>query len=120
MRIGEFARRAGVTPSKVRFYEGRGLLPHADRSANGYRAYGPDDLKVIAFIDRARALGFTLADIARFMSRTAEDRRAKIGLAEVFEAKLSEIDAHLAEVQARRAGLVEMLADLRAGAHAKP
>jgi len=112
MLIGEFARRAGVTPSKVRFYEGRGLLPAAQRSDNGYRRYGVDDLRVIAFIDRARALGFTLADVTRFMRRPVEERRAKTGLTEALQVKLDEIDAHLLEVQARRRAIVEMLADL--------
>lgn len=112
MRIGEFARRAGVTPSKVRFYEGRGLLPAADRSANGYRTYGSDDLRVIAFIGRARALGFTLADVARFMRRPVEQRRAKMGLAAALQQKLDEIDAHLLEVQARRLAVAEMLAEV--------
>jgi MerR family copper efflux transcriptional regulator len=112
MRIGEFARRAGVTPSKVRFYEGRGLLPAADRSANGYRSFGVNDLQVIAFIDRARALGFTLADVTRFMRRPAGERRAKVGLAAALQEKLREIDAHLLEAQARRSAVVQMLAEL--------
>src|SRR5579875_2839863 len=57
MLIGEFARTAGVTPSRVRFYEARGLLCGAVRLDNGYRHYGPDDLKMIGLIDRARQFG---------------------------------------------------------------
>lgn len=113
MRIGEFARRAGVTASKVRFYERRGLIPDADRAPNGYRSYSADDLRVIAFVDRARALGFSLADIARFMKRPAAERRAKIGLADALRAKLREIDTHLAAVRARRTALVDMLTEIR-------
>ena len=60
MKIGEFARRAGVGASKVRFYEARGLLPPSARSANGYRSYDEADLRVIGFVDRARALGCAL------------------------------------------------------------
>jgi MerR family copper efflux transcriptional regulator len=115
MRIGEFAKRAGVSPSKIRFYEGRGLLPDAARSANGYRDYDATDLRVIGFIDRARALGFSLGDVARFMQRPLEERRAKHGLVEALEAKLAEIDDHLAEVQVRRQDVVALLAELRIG-----
>ena len=68
---------------------------------------------MIAFVDRGRALGFSLADIARFMSRPKEERRAKAGLTEALETKLAEIDALLNEIQTRRAALLDMLAELR-------
>jgi MerR family copper efflux transcriptional regulator len=118
MRIGEFARRAGVSPSKIRFYEARGLLPAAERSTNGCRSYGASDLRIVSFIARARALGFTLADIAQFMSRPATERHAKHGLQRALEAKLAEIEGHLSEVQARRDVVKALLADLRARATA--
>jgi MerR family transcriptional regulator, copper efflux regulator len=117
MRIGEFAKRAGLSASKIRFYEGRGLLPDAARSANGYRDYGATDLRVIGFIDRARALGFSLSDVARFMKRPVEERRAKHGLVEALEAKLAEIDDHLAEVRSRRQHVVALLTEMRIGHH---
>jgi MerR family copper efflux transcriptional regulator len=115
MRIGEFARRAGVSTSKIRFYESRGLLPDASRSANGYRTYDATDLRIVTFIDRARALGFSLGDIASFMNRPVEERRAKTGLVEALKAKLAEIDAHLIEVQDRRSEVVALLTELRGG-----
>jgi DNA-binding transcriptional MerR regulator len=117
MRIGEFAQRAGVSTSKIRFYEAHGLLPDAARSANGYRNYDVADLRIVTFISRARALGFSLEDIARFMRRPAQERRAKTGLMEALEGKLAEIDAHLSEVQVRRDGILELMAELRTGAH---
>jgi len=115
MRIGEFAKRAGVSTSKVRFYEGRGLLPDAPRSANGYRTYDATDQRIVTFIDRARALGFSLKDIALFMRRPAEERRAKKGLVRALEAKLAEIDVLQAEVQTRRGDIVALLTELRSG-----
>jgi DNA-binding transcriptional MerR regulator len=113
MRIGDFAKRAGVSTSKIRFYESRGLLPNAPRASNGYRTYDPADLRVVRLIDRARALGFSLRDVARFMSRPAEERRAKTGLVQALGGKLAEIDEHLAEVTARRIEVVALLAELR-------
>lgn len=117
MRIGEFARRAGVSPSKVRFYEAQGLLPEAARSRNGYRAYDVADLRIVSFVDRARALGFSLADIARFMSRPVEERRTKEGLIEALEAKLVAADRHAAEVDNQRRRLASLLAELRQAGH---
>ena len=115
MRIGEFAKRAGVSTSKIRFYEARGLLPDAPRSANGYRTYDITDLGIVTFIDRARALGFSLSDIVHFMRRPAEERQSKTGLVRALEAKLAEINAHLTAVQARRDEILALLTELRSG-----
>lgn len=113
MHIGEFAKRAGLSPSKIRFYEGRGLLPPAERAANGYRDYDAAKLEILKFVERARGLGFSLNDIATFMNRPAEERRTKRGLVRALEAKLAEADALLATIQKRRADVVSLLTELK-------
>lgn len=113
MRIGELAERAGVAPSRIRFYEAKGLLPPGARRANGYRDYDARAVEVVRFITRAQSLGFSLKDIeAHLRSPTADDAR-KARLQHRLETKLEEIDAHLAEVQARRVRLLEVLAEVR-------
>ena len=102
-----------MSSSKVRFYEARGLPPRPAPPPNGYRAYDEADLRIVSFVDRARALGFALADISRFMSRPAEERRSKAGLVEALEAKLADADRCLAEVAAQRSRIVELLLELR-------
>jgi len=64
MKIGELADTIGINTSKIRFYERRGLLPTADRSNNGYRAYSERAVQTLKFIELAQQLGFTLAEIA--------------------------------------------------------
>ena len=113
MRIGDFARAAGVSTSKIRFYEARGLLPAAARTANGYRSYDASDLRIVSFIDRARAFGFSLTDVRRFMARPAEERRTKAGLVDALEAKLAEINAHIAEACAQREQVVAMIQEIK-------
>ncbi len=44
MNVSEVARRAGIAPTAVRFYERRGVLPAASRRDNGYREYTDEDL----------------------------------------------------------------------------
>lgn len=114
MRIGEFARRAGLSASKIRFYEARGLLPTAARTLSGYRSYDATDLRIVTFIDRCRSLGFSLADIARFMRLPEAERRAKVGLVETLEAKLAELDAHMAEMRRRRRDILAMIEEVKA------
>ena len=63
MRIGELARRAGVTTRTVRYYEGLGLLV-SRREGGGHRQYDEDALKRMAKIDWLKRMGLTLDEIA--------------------------------------------------------
>lgn len=63
LTIGQLARRVGLRPSALRFYESAGLLEPADRTAAGYRLYRPQAEQTLRFIQRAQRLGFALADI---------------------------------------------------------
>lgn len=75
LRIGELAKMAGVSSSKIRFYEACGLLPPAQRLANGYRDYGVYALSIVNFIGRAQRLGFTLRDVAAHLRSPADGGR---------------------------------------------
>ncbi len=63
LKIGELARRAGVTAKAIRFYERQRVLPPAKRAANGYRLYGDESVDMLGFIKQATGLGLTLAEI---------------------------------------------------------
>ena len=63
-KIGFAAKAAGVTVETVRYYEREGLLGTARRTDAGYRLYSDADVSRLQFIRKAKALGFTLADIA--------------------------------------------------------
>jgi MerR HTH family regulatory protein len=60
MTIGKLAAGEGVGVETVRFYQRRGLLALPDRAGSGFREYSEDDRRRLAFIRRARQLGFTL------------------------------------------------------------
>jgi MerR family redox-sensitive transcriptional activator SoxR len=64
LTIGDIARRAGVTPSALRFYESRGLIG-SERTAGNQRRYRREMLRRIAFIRIAQRLGVELAEIER-------------------------------------------------------
>lgn len=104
MTIGELADRAGVGVETLRYYERRGLIEQPERSANGYRRYTDDDLARLAFIARAKRLGFTLAEIAGLASTGTPAE-----VLERAEAKLVEIDARTAELSATKARLLALV-----------
>jgi DNA-binding transcriptional MerR regulator len=62
-RIGEVARRAGVTVDTVRYYEKRALLARVPRSAGGYRLFTEDTIERVRFIKQAQETGFSLDEI---------------------------------------------------------
>jgi DNA-binding transcriptional MerR regulator len=67
MNASEAARRLGISIKALRLYEQRGLLAPI-RSAAGWRAYGPDQMGRAAEIVALRALGFSLAQVARVLT----------------------------------------------------
>lgn len=62
----EAARRLGISTKALRLYEQRGLITPI-RSAAGWRAYGRDEMSRAADIVALRALGFSLAQVARML-----------------------------------------------------
>lgn len=66
-KIGFAAKAAGVTVETVRYYEREGLLGTARRTDAGYRLYSDADVSRLQFIRKAKALGFTLDDIAELL-----------------------------------------------------
>jgi DNA-binding transcriptional MerR regulator len=68
LRVAELAAHAGVAASTVRFYERAGLLSPARRAVNGYRIFDESALEELAFIQRAKAIGMSLEDIANLVA----------------------------------------------------
>ena len=113
MQIGTLAARAGMTPSRIRFYEAEGVLPPPSRSGSGYRDYDERALEILRFVNRARGLGFSLKEIAAHIN-SPEDSARKARLLLSLESKVGELDALSRDVQSRRATLVSLIAKVRA------
>ncbi len=60
--IGEFSKRSGVAASALRFYETQGLLT-SHRNTSGRRQFARSDLRRVAFIRAAQAVGLSLEQI---------------------------------------------------------
>jgi DNA-binding transcriptional MerR regulator len=75
--IGEVARRTGVAPSALRYYERLDLVAPAGR--NGLRrTYDPDVIDRIALILNARATGFTLGELLELLHADPATVRAEL------------------------------------------
>lgn len=106
--IGQLAKRAGVAIDTVRYYERNDLLAPSGRLASGYRRYGDVELKRLRFIRRAKALGFSLADIRGLLALSDERSVAKVKRAA--EKKLVDIEQRIAELERIRDGLHTLIA----------
>ena len=89
LAIGEVAARAGMTASRIRYYEARGVLPAPERVA-GKRRYGSDVLRRLAIIDAAQRVGFGLEEIRDLLG--SRDELAHERLRQLALAKLPELD----------------------------
>ncbi|KAJ55947.1 transcriptional regulator [Actibacterium mucosum KCTC 23349] len=108
MNISQAAKRAGVPAKTIRYYEDIGLITPA-RGANGYRDFSDQDLHRLAFLARARRLGFSIEQCRALLELYADRNRASAEVKAVAQTHLAEIDAKLAEMQAMRATLAALV-----------
>ena len=99
MPIGEVAERAGMSASRIRFYEARGLVPEPER-AGGKRRYGEEVLRRLAIIDAAQRVGFTLEEIRDLLG--SRDELAHERLRQLAVLKLPELDDLIARATSVR------------------
>jgi len=96
LTIGKLAAGEGVGVETVRFYQRRGLLALPGRAGSGFREYSEDDRQRLAFIRRARQLGFSLGEIGDLLG--AGDGRSTDDVIRAAEAKLATISAQITEL----------------------
>lgn len=110
MKIGELAHRADVGIDTVRYYERQGLLPPPQRLASGYRRYEPTAVARLRFVRRAKALGFTLAEIRELLALSGRREDDMGGLKAAAAGKLADVEVKLSELTRIRDGLRTLVA----------
>lgn len=73
MTRGELAKKTGVSPAAIRYYEEHNILPAPRRRSNGYRFYTDDYVVKIQLIKDAKTLGYSLKEIAEIMDMLSQD-----------------------------------------------
>ncbi|HGT2643548.1 TPA: heavy metal-responsive transcriptional regulator [Legionella pneumophila] len=99
LTIGQVAKQVGMSRDAIRIYERQGLIEDPDRSPSGYRLYSTAAISRLRFIQRAKAMGFSLKEIGELLeikrtaTNTCEQVRAEANV------KLKQVETKMAELQ---------------------
>ena len=107
--IGEAARESGVSIKMIRHYEAAGLLPKAERTFGNYRLYGNNEIQLLRFIKRARALGFSMPEIKELISLWRNKSRSSSAVRRIAGRHLDELRRKVAELNAMAATLEHLV-----------
>ena len=98
MNISEVAQRSGLPTKTIRYYEEIGLISPT-RTGNGYRDFSENDAHRLAFLGRARALGFGIENCRALLALYDDDARESAEVKEIAETHLSEIEQKIIDLQ---------------------
>jgi DNA-binding transcriptional MerR regulator len=112
MKIGELASATGLTVDTLRYYEKLLVLDPPQRHSNGYRSYGAQHLERIRFVQGAKTLGFSLAEIVSFIPRLGAGKMGRADLEIELHEKLREVREEIAKLNALERNLTDTLSAL--------
>jgi len=107
LTIGRLAMAASVNLETVRYYERIGLMPPPDRTSGGHRSYQPEHRARLAFIRRARELGFSLDDIRAILALAEPGRQSCAEVRVIASDHLRNVHAKIADLKRLAAALDE-------------
>lgn len=108
MNIGQASTNCGLPAKTIRYYEDIGLiLP--DRTDNGYRDFSDTHMHKLAFLSRARGLGFTIEDCRTLLSLYEDTDRASADVKEMAREHLDKMAHKVEELKAMQATLSELV-----------
>lgn len=108
MNISEVAAASGLPAKTIRYYEEIGLIA-PKRSANGYRSFQVKELHALAFLARARSLGFSIESCRALLALYQDQSRASADVKALTLDHLGHIRAKMAELQAMEAVLSKLI-----------
>lgn len=99
LRIGEAAKRTGVSAANIRYYEKEGLLTPALREDNDYRLYGDQDLHRLRFIRMCRAMDMSLDEVRSLLALDGHNPSDCHAASQTVEAHLGHVRHRLQELR---------------------
>lgn len=104
LKVGELAKRTGLTVRALHHYDSIGLLRPTVRSDSGYRLYARDDVARLHGIQALRRMGLSLADMAQLLDG------GTVTLSAILERQIGALDQEIMQAQALRERLAVMQA----------
>jgi DNA-binding transcriptional MerR regulator len=109
LKVGELAKRCGLTVRTLHHYDAVGLLAPSARSDSGYRLYNRDDIARLHQIQALRRFGLSLADIGAILANPGSH------LASIVDRQIQVLDRQIAQSTALRDRLSRLQGQLRRG-----
>ena len=112
MNISQAAAASGLPAKTIRYYEEIGLV-RPQRSGNGYRSFDGTSLHKLAFVARARSLGFSIEECRALLALYEDQGRASAEVKALTVAHLAQVRAKIVELHAMErvlSGLIESCA----------
>ncbi|MGI9485994.1 MAG: MerR family transcriptional regulator [Geminicoccaceae bacterium] len=113
--IGEAAKQSGVTIETIRYYEREGIVPAAERSANGHRRYHTEAIVRLRFVKRCRDLGFSISVIRALLSLASDEDSNCAKVKNIGEAHLGAVRSKITDLERLETALIELIAHCEAG-----
>jgi DNA-binding transcriptional MerR regulator len=120
LQVGEVARRLGLNPQTIYFYERIGLIPAPQRTEAGYRLFGESDIERLHFIVRAKSLGLRLEEIKEILALKDGRSLTCQALYERLNRKVRDIEENIRQLQALRDDLLPLLERCQANLEHNP
>lgn len=108
MNISSVAKKTGLTPKAIRFYEQKGLVSPPLRRENGYRSYNERHLEELTLLRQARQVGFTLEECRELVALFNDPGRHSADVKRRTLNKEQEIETHIAELTQMRQHLLAL------------
>jgi len=108
MNIGEASTNSGLPAKTIRYYEDIGLIS-PDRTDNGYRDFSETHMHKLAFLSRARGLGFSIEECRTLLSLYEDTDRASADVKTMARVHLDQMAHKIAELKAMQQTLSELV-----------
>lgn len=115
MTIGQLAKESGVRTDTIRYYETLKLIEPVGRTSSGYRLYDAESAARVAFIKRAKLLGFKLSGIQSLLELHASDGGTAQDMLDLTETKIREAQKDIEDLMAMKKSLEDLAADCPGG-----
>ena len=112
MNIGEAATESGLPAKTLRYYKDIGLVTPR-RSDNGYRHYAEEDIHKLRFLQRARSLGFAIADCHTLLSLYEDTSRASSDVKSIATSHLDQVEIKIQELESLRKTLKHLISSCK-------